>query len=418
MAANAPRKFPRKYGDRRHRVIVYRQTTRRKGNEYHTYTVDWRPSPGERRRESRSSWEEADALAVEKLWEMRNASETVVLDGEEKDDYNAARGHLERLNYYLRINGFPIGQKTLTDAVRIYADAMRHLGTDAVVEACRIYADSVFESKSSPPVSELVRRFLADKKAANVGERWYDDLRLRLGRFADDYGDHSLPQINGATINDWLASLGVGPQTRNHYLTAVSSLCVWARDNKHISRVTDPLAGAIKAKVTPGTPNPFTPDEMKALLKAADEQILPFLAVGAFAGCRRSELLRLEWGKHVNVKSGKLRLTADVTKTSQRRAFAMKPNLRAWLKTCAKDSGPICEYVSVNHPLRKIAKRAGVEWRNNGLRDSFISYRLAECQDLGIVAYEAGNSRSQIQASYAELVDAKDARAWFKVRPS
>jgi hypothetical protein len=59
----------------------------------------------------------------------------------------------------------------------------------------------------------------------------------------------------------------------------------------------------------------------------------------------------------------------------------------------------------------------GFKWEANGLRHSYISYRLAILHDTARVALEAGNSPEVIFAHYRELVTPEEAEAWFNVRP-
>ena len=48
-----------------------------------------------------------------------------------------------------------------------------------------------------------------------------------------------------------------------------------------------------RCKETPKPISIYTPEEMAKLLKHADDDIIPFLAIGAFAGLRHAEILRL-----------------------------------------------------------------------------------------------------------------------------
>jgi len=58
-----------------------------------------------------------------------------------------------------------------------------------------------------------------------------------------------------------------------------------------------------------------------------------------------------------------------------------------------------------------------VQWRHNGLRHSFVSYRTADIQNVAQVALEAGNSAATIHKHYRELVTKGDAVAWFSIVP-
>ena len=52
-------------------------------------------------------------------------------------------------------------------------------------------------------------------------------------------------------------------------------------------------------------------------------------------------------------------------------------------------------------------------WKRNGLRHSFISYRLAGIKDVGQVSLEAGNSTQMVFKHYRQLVTEEQARAWW-----
>ena len=58
-----------------------------------------------------------------------------------------------------------------------------------------------------------------------------------------------------------------------------------------------------------------------------------------------------------------------------------------------------------------------MRWPKNGLRHSYASYRLAQCQDAAKVALEMGNSPSMIFRHYRELVMPQDASAWWNICP-
>jgi len=56
-------------------------------------------------------------------------------------------------------------------------------------------------------------------------------------------------------------------------------------------------------------------------------------------------------------------------------------------------------------------------WKHNALRHSFISYRVADIQNVAQVALEAGNSPQMIFKHYRELVRPAEAKAWFAISP-
>ncbi len=164
----------------------------------------------------------------------------------------------------------------------------------------------------------------------------------------------------------------------------------------------------------------FTPDELAALLTHAGAALVPFLAIGAFAGLRSSEICRLDW-KQIGVGQGKyIEVSAkDARKTRKRRLVPIADNLSAWLQPYRKAKGKIWPYAHtyLYELLEDVTKDSGVNWKRNALRHSYISYRMAEIQDAAKVSLEAGNSPQMIFSNYRELVIPDEAARWFSVRP-
>ena len=65
----------------------------------------------------------------------------------------------------------------------------------------------------------------------------------------------------------------------------------------------------------------------------------------------------------------------------------------------------------------RVNKAVLFTWKANALRHSFISYRIAEIQDVNRVALEAGNSPRMIFQHYRELRTPADAQTWFALVP-
>ena len=59
----------------------------------------------------------------------------------------------------------------------------------------------------------------------------------------------------------------------------------------------------------------------------------------------------------------------------------------------------------------------GLKWKRNALRHSFISYRVAQTQNVAQTALEAGNSPQIIFSNYRELVKPADPVKWFAIEP-
>jgi hypothetical protein len=72
---------------------------------------------------------------------------------------------------------------------------------------------------------------------------------------------------------------------------------------------------------------------------------------------------------------------------------------------------------NLNRYIGNLAKEAGVEWKNNALRHSYVTYAMAQERDAWKVAEQVGNSPRVLQAHYKGLVLATDATEWFGITP-
>jgi integrase len=176
-----------------------------------------------------------------------------------------------------------------------------------------------------------------------------------------------------------------------------------------------PFPGMVRYKEEKAPVSIFTPEQIASLLTKADATLRPFIALGAFAGLRTAELQRLDWSE-IDLDRGFITVAASKAKTRRRRLVPISDNLKLWLTPIRQTSGPICVHVCAQHAARE--KCEGFKWAKNGLRHSFISYRLAILHDTARVALEAGNSPQVIFSHYRELVTPEAAKEWFDVKPS
>jgi integrase len=336
---------------------------------------------------------------------------------------------------------------------------MQRHPVNVVSKMVRVVADELIESKR---VDKLSDRYIL--------QLTYDMKRF-CGRFCGDLGT-----VRGVDVDTWLRDLKVGPRTRNNLRASIQVLFNYGIARKYLPKDHDEIDSVPLAKDKGGEIEIFTPKELAELLAVASAEQLPFMAVSAFAGVRHAEIQRLDWA-NVNQAAGIIEIKAGAAKTASRRVIPILPNLAAWLKPHWQEAGPVCSFTNmvdqfrdmtraVNQARRaawakakgisaealkqaderaatrraderkkKSARRArgsvlplGSEtaaeegwvpfaWKHNALRHSFISYRVAETQDVAKVSLEAGNSPQMIFKHYRELVQPKEAKAWFAIVP-
>lgn len=273
---------------------------------------------------------------------------------------------------------------------------------------------------------EVTEEMLKAKKGDGLSEIYLQHLRYDLEKFTGRFHGN-LGTVAGTEIDDWLRDLGVAPRTRNNLRTSVQTLFNYAKARKYLPKDHDEIGAVPLAKDGDGKIEVFTPGELVEILACADKRLIGFLALGAFAGIRHAEILRLDW-KDIRLEDGIIKIRAAKAKTASRRTIPLLDNLRAWLAPHCKVSGPVCVYRNVASELTRLVRDINARrkermvngafmWKKNALRHSFISYRVAAIQNVAQVALEAGNSPQMIFRHYRELVTEQEAKVWFSIMP-
>ena len=355
-----------------------------------------------------------------------------------------------------------------------FAEAVKRLGATPLLSAVDFYLSKNADVVTGRTVPEVVAEFLAAKEQDGLSARYLKTLRYELGQFQAEFGG-PITSVRGTDLDAWLRGSGWAPRTRNNLRNSVQMLFNFAMGKRYLRKDHDELDSVAVVNDRDGEIEVFTPVELEEVLRCAGEPMIPFLTLGAFAGIRHAEIQRLEW-QDVRFEDGIIEIGASKAKTASRRLVPILPNLKEWLLKHRQSSGLVVEHRNVAFELHTIAKRAnqlrrsvwatangvadeelkqaeeqardessarkrisklrsqkgavppGAEtaevegwapfaWKHNALRHSFISYRVAETQNVAQVALEAGNSPQMIFKHYRELVRPAEAKAWFAILP-
>jgi integrase len=304
------------------------------------------------------------------------------------------------------------------DAVALeYSDARKLLDGVSLDDAARFYARHHGKGTKRKPVAEAVEEMIEAKKLGGVSEVYLNDLRYRLGVFAERF-QCDLVSLTPEDVQSFFDSVTLSPRSFNNFLSMLRTFFGFAQERRWLSKEAN-LLESVKRRKDKRTPvEILTPDEITALLEHATPEIAPCLALGAFAGLRSEEILRLEW-KDVTKRPGFIEVAAHKAKTATRRLVPITDNLAHWLSASPSDEGLLWKDTKAMFfkTRLQVAAKAKVTWKQNVLRHSFISYRLAELQNINQVALEAGNSPKMIHQHYRELATPEQARTWFSIAP-
>jgi integrase len=304
------------------------------------------------------------------------------------------------------------------DAVALeYSGARKLLDGVSLGDAARFYARHHGKGIKRKPVAEAVEEMIEAKKLSGVSEVYLNDLRYRLGVFGERF-HCDLVSLMPDDVQSFFDSVTLSPRSFNNFLSMLRTFFRFAQERRWLSKEANLLESVKRRKDKRVPVEILTPDEMTALLEHATPEIASCLALGAFAGLRSEEILRLDW-KDVTRRPGFIEVAADKAKTATRRLVPITDNLAQWLNASPSDQGPLWKDTkAMFFKIRlQVAGKAKVTWKQNVLRHSFISYRLAELQNINQVALEAGNSPKMIHQHYRELATPEQGATYFAISP-
>jgi integrase len=286
-------------------------------------------------------------------------------------------------------------------------------------------------------VKEGIEKFFVEldrKLAANeIGNRHHKTLRSVIKKLQPAFTFSYICDLSPEILNKWLVTQPVIATTRNNIQRNLSVFFTYAVDNvwiaenplRKVKRAnTKRLRAAKKVCI-------YTPEQAAAILVEADHDLVPFFAIGLFAGLRTSEIERLDW-RHILWDERLIDVEGENSKTGKARFVPMSDNLVAWLSPYQGMQGPVAEATQIwkriqpgrrgrlNLDRRKLVRdRAGIPATGmaNAMRHSYCSYRYALHNDLGECAKHAGNSPAVFLSNYNHRVKEAPARQYFSIMP-
>jgi integrase len=300
-----------------------------------------------------------------------------------------------------------------------YVEAVKILGAENIVEAAKFFIQRNPAQREPRTMQQVADELVALKENRQASARYIGDLRARLNTLAKKFPEN-VDTVTTAALQSWFDGMDAAPRTVRNFRQTASTLFKFAEARGYIAKGENPVTSTEKIKSKNGSPiEIYSPKEIRRLLDAAPESFQPIIAIQAFAGLRSAEVMRLQW-QDVKLDRQHIEITAGNAKTASRRIVPILPNLAAWLKPHGKKKGLLFQPSNLsafNKRQNETADAAGIGWKANALRHSFISYRVAQTQNVAQVALEAGNSPGMIFGHYRELVTADDAKKWFSIKP-
>ena len=385
----------------KHRGRVY-ATIYDRTKAFPAYRLAWRVC-GKRRLERFPTYEKAKARADELARDLAAGSIVSALLPRQAADAMAA---LERLEEHFKTTGVRL---SLLGAIDAFLGAVGSVKRKDVSEAAEEFL------KGRAPLTKAA----AGHRAELCGKYAYNRA-IQLRRFAAALPGVTLCDLTKDQVDAFMAldsMAAMSPKSKNHYRGAILQFLKWAVRQDYLSR-NHRLGESAGLRMEHGDANDvsiYTPEELGLLMAAADIPLLPLTAIGALAGLRTAELLRLDWADVWRVP-GHIEITSAKSKTRQRRLVEICPALAAWLEPWrATVTGPLWPgaEITFHQHVKDLCARAGVPRKANGLRHSFCSYHFALHSNEHLTAAQAGNSPAMLFRHYRGLATKEQAERWF-----
>lgn len=312
--------------------------------------------------------------------------------------------------------GRAAADKISHDRVQEYVEADTELSGVNLSELVKFYREHVAQTNKS--VSDVRKEFLA--AMVDNSQRHQDTVRLHLKKFNDSFKS-SISQVKAADVDKYLRKTFPNQKTRLNHRITICSMFRYAQRKGYLPPGFTEAEKSERPRVPVSEPEIISSEDLKKLLGLCkDKRLTAFLVIGAFAGCRTSEIQRLKWS---DVRKDSIILGPHLTKTRRRRISEMPENLQAWME---KLRGGDDEFVTfpeksfyyLYEKLSDLCDKAGVPWKKNCLRHSFVSCHLELHRDPPRTSKTAGHSLNMLETSYLKLVSQPEAEAYFSIFPT
>jgi integrase len=301
--------------------------------------------------------------------------------------------------------------KTIADAVDHYV---------AVLEKQR---------EGAPAVEECLKAWIRHKEeefdAGHLAETTLAELRSKSKLIQRRFRGRAITEIDESAVEEFLARLPHAARGRFNIRTKLSQFLNFCRRRRWID--SNP-AQDTKVRVPDHEVEILSVEECEELLSAATiwpnpERLLPYVAVGLFAGLRPGEARQLRW-ERVDCEQKIIHVKALTSKPRKVRYVEMEDALVRWLSPFRKRRGAVVTG-KFDRDWRELRAELGYArdgekeklFPFNALRHSYGSYWLALHRDRARLAELMGNSQETIARHYRRPLPISQAEAFWALSP-
>lgn len=324
---------------------------------------------GEKKFASRSfkTLKEAEDFKKKKDKELKEHGERYTWGEIDRKDAAAA---LDVLSVYSDIS--------LEKAARFYR---QHHPLDKLVTIEEAVRDYLLYRKPGSLCNERELEKSPIKSFKGFADKTYSDrIKPTFKLLKEAFGDRAVSSVMKTEIEEYFLGRGLVAETFNNKISDVKVFFDWCIRVKKCAELNpaasiDSLAGEFAVPVI------YTVDEVLKVFKAAvvhDPQLVPFLALGAFAGIRTCEIKRMKVSD-IDFEHKVINIRPLVAKSKgadgvmPRIIEGLPDAVWKWLEAAGGDSTGI-DTKNLQKRRLEVFKQAGVQFRANAFRHSFATY--------------------------------------------
>ncbi|MBF0186692.1 MAG: site-specific integrase [Magnetococcales bacterium] len=244
-----------------------------------------------------------------------------------------------------------------------------------------------------------------------------DTLRHYAKKLRAAFGGNMLESITPGAIRAYSAQRlddGIKSSTINRELSLLSSAIEYAR-KEHEWDIANPVTGR-KLPEPESRIRWITHAEASKLVAVSPAHLADFIKLALNTGCRRNELLKMEWNR-IDLEGSIMYLNAVHTKTGKRRSIPLNPEARKAVLNRARYRAEQCpdspwlfahddgkRLQSVKRSFKTACRKAGIEdFRVHDLRHTCASWLVMDGVPLTTIRDLLGHSSVRMTEKYAHL---------------
>jgi integrase len=335
----------------------------------------------------------------------------------------------------------------------LFKHMVAKLGTDSVTEGIKAI-DYYFDSHSVRriTVADAVSEYYLHRAQLALKPRVLSDDESRLNKLVTHFGPSQLASITTPELRKFFVGIPLGEDgkasNRITYRMKIGAFFTWALEVKYLRE--NPITPISKDSLGEMGVNDeyYEVDEFLRMLRIAQgvepvaesgatttefrDTLFPWFIISGFGGLRSGEAFRekhasdaLRWSDiHFGAETPHIKIRGEIAKGGKKKnerpideAFVVTA-LQAWLPLVERKSEFVCATAAQIYAAKeRFTTLTGIEFNENGLRNSFATYARAYCGSGARVSELMGNSLSVARKHYITALPAGRGQAYFGLRP-